>query len=198
MIGEDGRMTDAAGERFAGLTVAEARAAVVAASRPRGAAGDRALHAHVPYSHRSGERIEPLISLQWFMRMDELATPAIDAVRDGRVAFTRALGAGVPRLDGEHPALVRLAPAVVGAPAAGLLLRRLRGDLRRARAARALRRLRRAAAPGRGRARHLVLERPVAVRDARLARASRTRCAPSTRPTRWSPRATSSSSGSRG
>ena len=37
----------------------------------------------VPYSHRSGERIEPLISLQWFMRMDELARPAIDVVNDG-------------------------------------------------------------------------------------------------------------------
>jgi valyl-tRNA synthetase len=36
-------------------------------------------------SHRSGERIEPLVSLQWFMRMDELARPAIDAVASGRV-----------------------------------------------------------------------------------------------------------------
>ena len=40
---------------------------------------------NVPFSHRSGERIEPLISLQWFMRMDELAAPALDVVRDGRV-----------------------------------------------------------------------------------------------------------------
>jgi valyl-tRNA synthetase len=39
----------------------------------------------VPVSHRSGERIEPLISLQWFMRMDELAAPAIEAVEAGRV-----------------------------------------------------------------------------------------------------------------
>ena len=41
----------------------------------------------MPFSHRSGERIEPLISLQWFMRMDELAAPAIEVVRDGRVAI---------------------------------------------------------------------------------------------------------------
>ena len=27
----------------------------------------------MPFSHRSGERIEPLVSLQWFMRMHELA-----------------------------------------------------------------------------------------------------------------------------
>ena len=39
----------------------------------------------MPYSHRSGQRIEPLISLQWFMRMDELAGPAIEAVRSGAV-----------------------------------------------------------------------------------------------------------------
>jgi valyl-tRNA synthetase len=39
----------------------------------------------VPFSHRSGERIEPLISLQWFCRMDELAAPAIGAVERDEV-----------------------------------------------------------------------------------------------------------------
>ena len=42
------------------------------ARRGRCAAREPYTHA-VPYSHRSGARIEPLISLQWFMRMDELA-----------------------------------------------------------------------------------------------------------------------------
>ena len=55
----------------------------------------------VPFIHRSGERIEPLISLQWFMRMDELAQPAIEAVKDGRVRihperWTRVYLMGVP------------------------------------------------------------------------------------------------------
>ncbi len=36
---------------------------------------------------RCGTHIEPLISLQWFMRMDELKAPATEAVRDGRVRF---------------------------------------------------------------------------------------------------------------
>jgi valyl-tRNA synthetase len=86
VIGEDGRMSAEAGERFAGLTVMEARAAVVQALREEGRiVGEEEYQHEVPYSHRSGERIEPLISLQWFMRMDELAAPAIDAVRDGRV-----------------------------------------------------------------------------------------------------------------
>jgi len=88
VIGEDGRMTEEAGEAFAGLTVSEARAAVVAALEEQGVLRAREPYTHaVPYSHRSGERIEPLISLQWFMRMDELARPAIACVLDERVRF---------------------------------------------------------------------------------------------------------------
>jgi valyl-tRNA synthetase len=88
VIGEDGRMTDAAGERFAGLPVLEAREAVVQALREQELiVRTEPLHHTVPFSQRSGERIEPLISLQWFMRMDELAAPAIAAVREGRIAF---------------------------------------------------------------------------------------------------------------
>jgi valyl-tRNA synthetase len=86
VIGEDGRMTAAAGERFAGLTVREAQEAVVAALRAEGRLERTEEYPHtVPFSHRSGERIEPLISLQWFMRMDELAKPAVEAVTSGRV-----------------------------------------------------------------------------------------------------------------
>jgi valyl-tRNA synthetase len=88
VIGEDGRMTEAAGERFAGLPVLEAREAVVAALREEGRiARTEPYTRDVPFSHRSGERIEPLISLQWFMRMEELARPAIAAVQDGRVSI---------------------------------------------------------------------------------------------------------------
>jgi valyl-tRNA synthetase len=88
VIGEDGRMTAEAGERFEGLKVAEARRAVVQALRDQSLVADAKEYTHtVPFSQRSGERIEPLISLQWFMRMDELAQPAIDAVKDGRVRF---------------------------------------------------------------------------------------------------------------
>ena len=86
VIGEDGRMTAEAGERFAGLTVMEAREAVVAELEREGRIVAREDYEHeVPYSHRSGQRIEPLISLQWFMSMDELARPAVAAVREGRV-----------------------------------------------------------------------------------------------------------------
>src|SRR5438270_6628257 len=71
---------------FAGLTVAGAREAVVAALREQGLTRGEEAYTHlVPFSHRSGRRIEPLISLQWFMRMDELAGPAAEAVHEGRV-----------------------------------------------------------------------------------------------------------------
>jgi valyl-tRNA synthetase len=86
VIGEDGLMTEAAGAEYAGLTVDAAREKVVAALEAQGLIRAREPHTHeVPYSQRSGQRIEPLISLQWFMRMDELAGPAIEAVRSGRI-----------------------------------------------------------------------------------------------------------------
>ncbi|MFL5832807.1 MAG: valine--tRNA ligase, partial [Solirubrobacterales bacterium] len=89
VIGEDGRMTEAAGERFEGMTALEAREAVVAALREEGRiVRTEPLVHNVPYSHRSGERIEPLISLQWFCRMDELARPAIEVVQRDEVNIT--------------------------------------------------------------------------------------------------------------
>jgi valyl-tRNA synthetase len=88
VIGEDGRMTEAAGERFAGLDVDEASATVVAALRDEGAIKAEEPFEHdVPHSHRSGRRVEPLISLQWFCDMTRLAQPAIDVVREGRIRF---------------------------------------------------------------------------------------------------------------
>jgi valyl-tRNA synthetase len=91
VIGEDGRMTEAAGERFAGLTVSQAREAVVAALEELGAISGREPYTHsVGHSQRSGEPIEPLISLQWFCRMEELAKPAIDAIESDRVRIIPA------------------------------------------------------------------------------------------------------------
>ena len=88
VIGEDGRMTAAAGERFAGLGVDEARGAVVAALEEQGLISAREPYRHdVPHSARSGRRVEPLISLQWFCAMGTLAAPAIAAARDGSLRF---------------------------------------------------------------------------------------------------------------
>jgi valyl-tRNA synthetase len=88
VIGPDGRMTEEAGD-FAGMTAAEAQKAVVEALREEGRLRAEEPYTHsVPFSHRSGERIEPLISLQWFCRMDELARPAIEVVERDEVRIT--------------------------------------------------------------------------------------------------------------
>jgi valyl-tRNA synthetase len=88
VIGEDGRMIAPAPERFVGLSVADARRAVLAELREQELIEREEPYTHeVPFSDRSGERIEPLVSLQWFMRMDELARPAIEVVKGGRVRF---------------------------------------------------------------------------------------------------------------
>jgi len=42
---------------------------------------------NVPVSSRSGAVVEPLLSLQWFCRMESLAAPALAAYRDGRIRF---------------------------------------------------------------------------------------------------------------
>ncbi len=64
VIGEDGLMTEAAGP-YAGMTTEEAQQAVVEALDAQGLIVAREEHVHtVPFSHRSGRRIEPLISLQ--------------------------------------------------------------------------------------------------------------------------------------
>jgi len=40
---------------------------------------------NIPRSQRGGEIVEPMISNQWFLRMESLAKPALEAVRSGRI-----------------------------------------------------------------------------------------------------------------
>jgi valyl-tRNA synthetase len=40
---------------------------------------------NIPRSQRGGEIIEPMISNQWFLRMESLARPALEAVRSGKI-----------------------------------------------------------------------------------------------------------------
>ena len=86
-IGYDGRMADLAGE-FAGMTVADARVAMRDALDAAGLLVSETAYEHeVGHCDRTGDTVEPLISLQWFMHMHELAAPANAAVRSGRVRF---------------------------------------------------------------------------------------------------------------
>ena len=87
-IGQNGRITEAGGP-YAGLEVEEAAARVVADLRALGALEKVEDYPHsVATCDRCGTPIEPLISEQWFMDMDELKKPATDVVREGKVKFT--------------------------------------------------------------------------------------------------------------
>ena len=87
-IGQDGRIT-AAGGPYAGLEVEEAAARVTSDLRALGALVKVEDYPHsVATCDRCGTPIEPLISEQWFMDMDELKKPATDVVREGKVTFT--------------------------------------------------------------------------------------------------------------
>ena len=87
-IGTEGVITDAGGP-YAGLEIMEARRRVIADLEKLGALEKVEDFPHsVASCDRCGTFIEPLISEQWFMDMDELRKPATDVVRDGRVKFT--------------------------------------------------------------------------------------------------------------
>ncbi|MFN2627043.1 MAG: valine--tRNA ligase [Gaiellaceae bacterium] len=93
VIGFDGRMT---AEGFEGLTEGEASERVVEWLRAHGQLERREAYRHsVGHCERSGTRIQPLISLQWWCAMDDLAGPAIQAIESGRVTFTPPIHARV-------------------------------------------------------------------------------------------------------
>jgi len=84
----DGTLNENAGP-YAGLAVLEARKRVVADLERQGLVvkvEDREID--LAHSDRSKTPIEPLLADQWFVRMDDLAQMAMDAVRDGRVKIT--------------------------------------------------------------------------------------------------------------
>jgi len=79
-------MTDAAGAEFAGLDRFEARKKVIAMLRDSGALRDVKDYTHSICIHGKCETvIEPMISRQWFVKIEPLAKPAIDVVRDGTI-----------------------------------------------------------------------------------------------------------------
>ena len=144
VIGFDARMTAEAGPAYAGLDRFECRKKVVADLEAQGFMEKIEPYTHqVSVSGRSGAVLEPLVSEQWFMKVDDAAQQALEAVRSGRIRFTperwdRRLGA----LAHQHPGLVHLPPAVVGPPHPRLDLpglrphHRGRGDPHRLRAVR--------------------------------------------------------------
>jgi valyl-tRNA synthetase len=88
VIGEDARMTDKAPEKYRGLSREECRKRVIEDLEAQGL-----MEKVEPYNlsastcERCGTVVEPLVSEQWFVRMAELARPAIEVVENGRVKF---------------------------------------------------------------------------------------------------------------
>jgi valyl-tRNA synthetase len=87
VIGPDGRMSAEAGE-LAGLTQTEAGERVLAWAEERGQLEQREPYRHsVAVCERCKNRIEPLISLQWWCSMGDLKRAALDALRAQDVRY---------------------------------------------------------------------------------------------------------------
>lgn len=84
---ESGKMNDLVPE-YAGMDLYEAREKIVEKLKEIGALVKIEDYTHnVGKCYRCHHRIEPKISEQWFVKMEPLAKPAIDAVRNGDVKF---------------------------------------------------------------------------------------------------------------
>ncbi len=87
IMNDDGTMNENAGE-FAGLDRYEARKQIVARLKEMGILQKVEPHKHnVGTCYRCHTTVEPLVSKQWFVKMGDLAKPAIQAVKDGTITF---------------------------------------------------------------------------------------------------------------
>jgi len=88
LLNRDGTLNENAGSKYVGLSVKEARARVLADLEQLGLLLSVTPHSHeVPHCDRCKTVVEPLLSNQWFLRMEPLATRAIEVVRNGKVVF---------------------------------------------------------------------------------------------------------------
>lgn len=87
-IKTDGTLTEAAG-RFAGMKAAAARAEIAREMEAQGQMDhiDMNYTHSVAYHDRCGTLIEPLTTEQWWLSVDELKKPAIEAIQNGDVTF---------------------------------------------------------------------------------------------------------------
>ena len=87
VIGPDGRMSEAAGD-LAGASQQEADEAVLAWLKEHDRVEKREHYRHaVGTCERCHSRIEPLVSLQWWVAMEEPRKPALAALQDRRVRY---------------------------------------------------------------------------------------------------------------
>ncbi len=88
VIGKDMLMNEMCPERFRGLDRFEARKKIMEELREHNLIEKEEDYVHkVSIGDRSGEMIEPLVSIQWFVDMESLAKRAIKVVEDGEVVM---------------------------------------------------------------------------------------------------------------
>lgn len=87
VINDDGTMNSYAG-KYEGLSALDCRKKVVDELKAKGLlAKIEPLHHSVGHCYRCGHTVEPIVSKQWFVKMEPLAKPAIEAVRKKNVKF---------------------------------------------------------------------------------------------------------------
>lgn len=88
VIGEDGRMLEAAGAEFAGLTTAECRKKVLQELEKQGLLrGEKEITHAVAHCYKCGAVIEPMLKAQWFINVERLAKGAIERLEAGEIKF---------------------------------------------------------------------------------------------------------------
>lgn len=88
ILNEDATLNDNVPEDYRGLDRFEAREAVIEKMKALKLVAKIENYKHkVGYSERGHVPIEPYLSDQWFMKMDELVKPAIEAVKSGKIEF---------------------------------------------------------------------------------------------------------------
>ncbi len=87
ILNRDGTLNENGGS-YAGLKVQEARKRVVEDLKAQNLLVKEEPHTHyVGHDSRSGAVVEPLLSEQWFVKMESLARPARQVVENGTVTF---------------------------------------------------------------------------------------------------------------
>ncbi len=87
VMGKDGKIT-AEGGPYAGLKFSEAREKILSELQASGELIGSEDYTHqVGLCQRCDSIVEPLVSKQWFVQMEPLAKPAIEAVRERRITF---------------------------------------------------------------------------------------------------------------
>jgi valyl-tRNA synthetase len=86
VIGQDGRMTANAGEKYAGLDRFDCRKAVVEDLKEKGLIAREDKHTHsIAHCYRCRTIIEPLPTAQWYVDVEAMAKDAVALVRDGKI-----------------------------------------------------------------------------------------------------------------